>query len=216
MKNRLIVAPLIISTFILLIIFMNSTSITGGASIGSTTSYSHTPANKVHDFFGVNGIVFPAQDCGDIAQGLYENIAGMAADDMTGFATSGPNRAATINFILDRIRLMGTLDLVKGSIVNDPQADSMISINTEAIARTPKEIRKTFFNMDLYGVTDQYFYVLHGRFSTPSLDCSFINQDGGAVCDCKVHSIRDIAVAGIPNPLRVELENPPPALMNLK
>ena len=57
------------------------------------------------------------------------------------------------------------------------------------------------------------FYVQRGRFATPSLDCDFVTQDGIAVCDCKVHSIRDIAVAGIPNPLRVELENPPPALL---
>lgn len=214
MNNRLIASLLIIKSIILLLIVLDSSSITGGAIIGETGA--STPAAKVHEFFEVNGVIFPAQDCGDIARGLYENIADVAADDMVGFTTQGMNKAATINFVLDRIRLMGTLDLIKGTVIDDPYADSMISINSEAIARTPKEVRKTFFNMDLYGVTDRFFYVYRGRFSTPSLDCSFVNHEGKAVCDCKVHSIRDIAVAGIPNPLRVELENPPAILKNLK
>jgi hypothetical protein len=184
--------------------------------IGDAEGYANTPSDKVHEFFNVEGVMFPSYDCGEIALGLYQNIADKAADDMAGFMTQGANRAATINFILDRIRLVGTIDMVKGNIVTDPLTDSLISINSEAVVRTPKDTRKTFFNMDLYGVTNQFFYVQHGRFSTPSLDCDFVNQDGVAICDCKVHSIRDIAVAGIPNPLRVELENPPPALRNLK
>ena len=99
--------------------------------------------------------------------------------------------------------------MINGNALIGGYDDSMISINTEAVVRTPKDTRKTFFNMDLYGVTNQFFYVQRGRFSTPSLDCEFVNQEGTAICECEVHSIRDIAVAGIPNPLRVELENVP-------
>ncbi|MBW3001824.1 hypothetical protein KY338_01520 [Candidatus Woesearchaeota archaeon] len=214
MNHRLIASLVLLKTIILLIIVLNNTSITGGAVIGDAEGYANTPSDKVQEFFGVQGIIFPSYDCGEIASGLYLNIADKAADDMAGFMTQGANRAATINFILDRIRLVGTIDMVKGNIVDDPFTDSLISINSEAVVRTPKDTRKTFFNMDLYGVTDQFFYVQHGRFATPSLDCEFVNQDGMAICDCQVHSIRDIAVAGIPNPLRVELENPPPILQS--
>lgn len=217
MNNRLIAAVLLIKSLILLILVLDGTSITGGAIIGDTQSYSHTPSHKIHDFFNIHGVIFPANNCGEIALDLYNNIADKSADDMAGFMTSGTNKAATINFILDRIRLVGTIDMIKGSqLIGDHFSDSMISINTEAVVRTPKDTRKTFFNMDLYGITNQYFHVQRGRFSTPSLDCTFISQNGQAVCDCKAHSIRDIAVAGIPNPLRVELENPPPALQMLR
>ena len=215
MKHKLIAALLLIKSFILLIIVLGSTSITGGSVIRDA-GYANTPADRVHEFFGVGGVVFPIGNCGDIAQGLYESTISTPANEMVGFKTEGPSRAATVNFVLDRIRHFGTIDMIKGaSIIDDPYADSMISINTEAVVRTPKETRKTFYNMDLYGITNQFFYVHHGRFATPSLDCKFVNQDGQAICDCQVHSIRDIAVAGIPNPLRVELENPPPALKQL-
>ena len=213
MNNRLLLSLIAIKVGLLVLVILSGTSITGGAVIGNAETYSYTPAGRVHEFFGVSGVVFPTHDCGEIALGLYNNIADKSADDMAGFATTGQNRAATVNFILDRIRLVGTIDMIKGSMIDDPYADSMISINSEAVVRTPKDTRKTFFNMDLYGVTHDLFYVQRGRFATPSLDCDFVNQDGRAVCDCKVHSIRDIAVAGIPNPLRVELENPPPALL---
>lgn len=213
MNNRIVLSLIMLKAIVIVFFISSTTTITGGAIIGDSESYSHTPADKVHNFFGVNGIVFPAQNCGEIALGLYNNIADKAADDMAGFATTGQNKAATVNFILDRIRLVGTIDMIKGDMIQDPYSDSMISINSEAVVRTPKDTRKTFFNMDLYGVANDLFYVQRGRFATPSLDCDFINQNGIALCECQVHSIRDIAVAGIPNPLRVELENPPPALL---
>jgi len=216
MNNRIIAAVLLIKTLILLIIVMGGASITGSAVIGNAETYSKTPADRVNSFFGVSEVVFPAGSCGEIARELYENTAKKPANEIVGFETKGPSKAATINFVLDRIRHFGTLDMIKGkALINDQFADSMISINTEAVVRTPKETRKTFYNMDLYGTANQFFYVHHGRFAMPSLDCKFINQEGYAICDCKVHSIRDIAVAGIPNPLRVELENPPPALRNI-
>lgn len=216
MNDKVIAFVLIIKSIILLLIVMNSFSITGGAVIGDGEISASAPADKVHEFFGIQRVVFPEYGCGDIARGLYENIAYKSANEMVGFATNGPTRAATINFVLDRIRQYGTIDMIKGKSLIGGFEDSMISINTEAIVRTPKANRNTFFNMDLYGITNQNFYVQKGRFSTPSLDCTFTNQDGQAICDCKVHSIRDIAVAGIPNPLRVELENPPSILRNLK
>lgn len=212
MNNKIILSLILLKALVLLFFITGSSAITGGAIIGDAETYAHTPAGSVHEFFGIDGVVFPTQDCGEVASGLYYNIADKTADDMAGFATTGQNKAATINFILDRIRLVGTIDMIQGSMITDPYSDSMISINSEAIVRTPKETRKTFFNMDLYGVTNHLFYVQRGRFSTPSLDCSFFSQNGRAICDCEVHAIRDIAVAGIPNPLRVELENVPDAV----
>ncbi len=213
MNNRLIAALLLIKSFILLIIVLNGTSITGGAVIGSAKTYAHTPADRINTFFDIAGVVFPAGDCGEVARGLYESTVNKPANEMVGFGTEGPNKAATVNFVLDRIRHFGTVDMIKGRVlINDPVSDSMITVNSEAIVRTPKETRKTFYNLDLYGVTNQFFYVQRGRFAMPSLDCTFFNKEGRAVCDCETHSIRDIAVAGIPNPLRVELENVPLAL----
>ena len=205
--------PIIIIAFILqLILLFGGISITGGAIIGDAQTKTSAPADQIHEFFLVDDVIFPIGGCGDIAKGLYESTLKQQANEMVGFKTEGPTRAATINFVLDRIRKFGTVDMITGNLIDDPYADSLISINTEAVVRTPKETRKTFYNMDLYGIANQYFYIQHGRFATPSLDCTFFNKEGYAVCDCEVHAIRDIAVAGIPNPLRVELENVPPAL----
>jgi len=210
MNNKLITSLILIKAIILLVIVLDSTSITGGAVIGSADTHASSPADRVNTFFDINSVIFPAGDCGEVARGLYESTVTKPANEMVGFGTEGLNRAATVNFVLDRIRHFGTIDMIKGrALINDPVSDSMITVNSEAIVRTPKENRKTFYNMDLYGVTNQFFYVQKGRFAMPSLDCTFFNQEGRAVCDCKTHSIRDIAVAGIPNPLRVELENVP-------
>lgn len=210
MNHKLITSLVLIKAIILLIIVLNGTSITGGAIIGNAKTYTLSPADRVHSFFDIAGVVFPAGDCGEVVKGLYESTVNQPSNQIVGFGTEGLNKAATINFVLDRISQVGTMDLIKGrALINDPVSDSMITINSEAIVRTPKETRKTFFNMDLYGVTNQFFYVQKGRFAMPSLDCTFVNQEGRAVCECETHAIRDIAVAGIPNPLRVEVENVP-------
>ena len=155
----------------------------------------------VKGFFGDISIDFPDGGCGDIAKELYGNIAYTPLDVSSGYGTTGPDRIATMNFVIDRTTKYGTLDMAKGSdVINDGLTDSFISINTETIVRVPKEIRTTFFAMDLYGTSDGDFIVMHGSFSTPSVDCKFVAKDGIAICNCASHPITGIRIAGIAVP----------------
>ncbi len=194
-----------LSIFIVIVLVLVKINITTptGAVVEESPTYATTLDHLAQEFFGVSGILFPRQGCGDIANGLYADIAFTPIDEIAGFETSGPNSASTVNFVIDRVRRLGTFDMIKGSTLVNQGADGMISVNAEAIVRIPKDLRNTFFNMDLYGTSDRVFMVKRGRFSIPSMDCEFTVANGIAICDCKIHSIRDLSIAGIPVPITV-------------
>ena len=146
------------------------------------------------DFFGVRFIDFPSGDCGDVAASLYDNVFLRPVDDTAGFVTSGYDRLASINFVIDRNERLGTLDMMTQSNGGE---NAVLNVNTEAVVVIPKQTRSTFMVMDLYGSLSDRFYVTRGRFSIPSLDCTFVTRNDQTVCDCKVHSISGISVAGI-------------------
>jgi len=165
-----------------------------------TTNHAYALAldGVVSAFFNTQTIAFPQGDCGDVARDLYNTIAFTSVDTSSGFVTRGPDRVATLNFVTDRTARYGTLDLVNGpSLIGDEGTTSFLSINTETIVRVPKEVRTTYFSLDLYGTTNTQFHVTRGKFSTPSLDCSFVSTGDIALCNCKAHSITGIRVAGI-------------------
>lgn len=171
-----------------------------GAAITEENGKSHAMVlhNIITDFFGIQGINFPNGKCGDIAQELYGNIAFNSLDTSAGYGTTGPDRIATLNFVVDRTEKYGTVDMAKGSeIIQDGTTDSFISINTETIVRVPKEVRTTYFSMDLYGISNGAFMISHGSFSTPSVDCTFVTKNSMAICNCVSHPITGIRVAGI-------------------
>jgi len=178
---------------------------TGGAIVQTYTNHEHesdTYAELLHDhvkeFFGIAGVYFPNDACGGIARSMYEEITFRPVDVTTGFESQGQERIATKNFVIDRLRRYGTIDMAHGaSILEEFDADSMISLNAEAIVAVPKEDRANFFSMDLFGFIDGDFYVQKGRFSTPSMDCAFVRYNGDVACDCDAHPIRGIEVAGI-------------------
>lgn len=178
---------------------MKEPFITGAASTEENVkSYAMVLDNVITNFFGIQGINFPNGKCGDIAQELYSNIAFSSLDTTAGYGTTGPDRIATLNFVVDRTEKYGTVDMAKGSeIIQDGTTDSFISINTETIVRVPKEVRTTYFSMDLYGISNGAFIISHGSFSTPSVDCTFITRNSMAICDCVSHPITGIRVAGI-------------------
>ncbi len=199
MKHQLL---LFLSVGIVLFFFLvnidGKPSITGAATEEKEPSHAKVLDNIITNFFGDFHIDFPDGGCGDIAQELYGNIAYSPLDTTAGYGTTGSHRIATMNFVIDRTARYGTVDMAKGSdIIDDGQTDSFISINSESIVRVPKEVRTTYFSMDLYGLSEGQFVVTHGAFSTPSVDCTFITQNRMAICDCVSHSIVGIRVAGI-------------------
>ena len=172
-----------------------------GQVVEEPESYPVTLNDVVKDFFVVSYVDFPSGGCGDVAASLYENIFMRSLDATTGFATTGVDRLATINFVIDRTERLGTLDMMtKYSDVEN----AVLNVNAEAVVNVPKQTRSTFAVMDLYGTHTDRFYVTRGRFSIPSLECTFITRNDQTICDCQVHSITGIAVAGITSP------TPPP------
>jgi len=177
---------------------VDAPSLTGAAVTEERESYAMVLHDIITSFFENTDINFPDGECGDIAQELYGNIAYTPLDTTAGYATTRDHRIATLNFVTDRTAKYGTVDMARGpEIIDDGITDSFISINTETIVRVPKEIRTTFFSMDLYGMANGEFVVTHGSFSTPSVDCTFVTRNHLAVCDCVSHPITGIRVAGI-------------------
>lgn len=186
--------------------FIFNSGITGLA-VGETRAYSlHSYAM---DFFGTSEIVFPPSVCSQNLNDLYSSVARVPLDVSTGFKTSGVERLSTLSFVIDRTEKYGTADFVKSPTFIYPYVDSLISINTEAVVRVPKETRTTYVVMDLYGASSptprgSLFLVHGGRFSTPTIDCFFVYVNGRTVCDCDVHSIQGIAIGGVTSPPFVE------------
>jgi len=184
------------------LINVDAPSLTGAAIVKDYSRNQETYAVQLNDhilrFFGVEGVYFPSHPCTNIAKDFYSSIVLQPVQVTAGFGNKGPERITTTNFVIDWDDRYGTLDLSYGEhILADYEADSMISINTESIVRVPKSTRLNFFSMDLFGVTRDRFYINKGRFSTPSIDCVFILNNGDVICDCDAHSISGIEIAGI-------------------
>ncbi|MBW2970435.1 hypothetical protein KY309_02025 [Candidatus Woesearchaeota archaeon] len=169
-------------------------SFTGMAVEESENIHAVNLNDVISDFFGVYSVEFP-DSCGNVARDLYDNVAFRSIDDTAGFATPGNERIASINFVIDRTERIGTLDMLRMS--PDTGENAMISLNVESAVWVARNVRHNFMAMDLFGRTADVFYVTRGRFSTPSIDCFFVVHKGRTVCDCKVHSISGISVAGI-------------------
>jgi hypothetical protein len=158
--------------------------------------------NVVTEFFEIDSIVFPNGQCGILAESIYEDISTAPLDVSAGFDTEGYERIASLNFVTDRTRRFGTVDLIKGpTILARDDADAFIATSTSAIVNVPKRSRVNFLNLDLYGYTiDGYFWVNKGRFSMPSTECIFVVNEGTAFCECDSHSITNMEIAGITGP----------------
>jgi len=168
-------------------------------------TYSMQLHRRAKNFFQVADIVFPPDSCGYMAQELYGNIAFKSVQVTEGFQTNGAERLSTLSFVVDFDDVFGTIDFVRSPrFLAEQNSDNLISISTEAIVRLPKSSRTTYYAMDLYGVSDTFYYVTRGRFSTPTVDCVFVVENGDTMCDCDIHTISGIAVAGITEASAVE------------
>lgn len=175
---------------------------TGGAVIdqnGPLQTRAVPLEDHVNTFFGITDVLFPQHACAIVAERMYEDITSRPPDVTNGFRTQGPERVSTTNFVTDRYRRYGTIDLVHGqALLENNDADSAISLNTETSVQVPKAARANFFSMDMYGITtQQHFIVTKARYSTPSLDCAFLTYNGNVECNCNHHPIANIEVAGI-------------------
>ena len=173
-----------------------------GLSVTDTTvpnTYAKTAHDIVKDFFPITKIEFPGGPCGDIVRDLYADVSSHPIDIQNGVSTDGPERIATINYVTDRLRNFGTIDMAYGrSILERNKVNMMISINSEAIVSVPKRSRTNFNSLHFYAVAGGgTAYVVKGRFATPSIDCAFEKEDDVTGCDCISYPISGIQVSGI-------------------
>jgi len=177
-------------------------SLTGGVVIdqsGPLSTRAVPLSERVDTFFGTTQVLFPNHACARVAERMYVDITSRPPDVTNGFQTEGAERVSTTNFVTDRYRRYGTIDLVHGeSLLEGKDADSAISLNIETSVQVPKAARANYFSMDMYGfITQRNFIVTKARYSTPSLDCAFLTYNGDVECDCNHHAIANIKVAGI-------------------
>jgi len=190
--------------FILVNVNLSSHSEITGASIikdysETDKSYAYNLDMNIKDFFNTNTFIFPDNVCGDVARDIYIDLSFKDVDVITGFDSKGIQKVASLNFVTDRLRRYGTVDLIKGDyLLKDYSVDTMISFNVESIVAVPKEQRANFISMDLMGIQEgPLIYITKGRYSTPSFDCAFTKYNGDVVCRCDAHPIQGIEVAGI-------------------
>lgn len=197
MKHQIL---LIISTALVVffaVLQLDMPSPTGATIVKPTEgTYAIAIDHIVNRFFNVAGIRFPLGTCGDVVRELYGNVAYDSLSASSGFGSRGEHRLATVSFAIEQTDTFGTVDMVKSSILNGGDVNSFITMSVETIVRVPKDTRSTYLFMDLYGVSDGEFKVVHGGFSTPSVDCTFVTKEGTAICDCKAHRIYGIEIGG--------------------
>ncbi len=183
----LVVAILIVTGAAIIAVNLQTPS---GLVTGDNENYAVHINHVINEFFGTAGLAFPQGTCTFVAEELFNNLGPKRIDTTSGYTTAGREKLATFNFVVGRTTHFGTIDMVKGaSLIGARDADSFISLNTETVVRIPKKERLTFFSMDLYGTSQDLFYVNRGRFSTPSVDCTFVTRQGVALCDCTAHTI---------------------------
>lgn len=199
MKHQLLLYLSVGLVVFFALLSMDEPSITGAAIEKETeTTYAVKIHHIVNKFFDVAGLQFPEGNCGEIAKQLYAHIVSHSVDETAGFITSGTSRLATISFDMEQLDTFGTIDMIKGPVLmDDKPEDSFISISAEAIIRIPKEIKTTYYFMDLYGETDGVFQISRGSFSTPTADCTFAISNGKEECTCETHRVSGIRTGGI-------------------
>jgi len=186
----LVISTILVGALIFGIIAVRSQS-PSGLAFSESENYAKNLNHIINEFFDTAGIYFPSGSCTFVAEELFNNIAPERIDTTSGYETTGREKLATWNFVVGRTTHFGTMDLVKGkSLIGARDANSFISFNTETVVRVPKKERLTFFSMDLYGVSEDLFYVNRGKFKTPTVECNFTARDGNAICNCKTSSIK--------------------------
>lgn len=153
-------------------------------------TFAHNLNDRITKFFEVYAIDFPRGTCTSAIEELYNDFAYKTTEIASGFKTATKQKFTTINFGIEPLETIGTIDMVKGKdLVGTEDFDAMLSMHMESIARASREDRRTFFTMDLYGETKELFKIKKGKFSTPALDCEFTTQEETADCTCRTHSV---------------------------
>ena len=117
--KKIHLAYLGLSLFLVFIfIRTENTTITGAASY--TINLNHLTNN----FYETQQILFPQGDCAQTAKELYENVAFAEIEQSNKFNTK---QLQTINFGLDNA--IGTIEMVKQSLLQNGPENSYISIN---------------------------------------------------------------------------------------
>lgn len=167
---------------------------------GAAVTKAYTLGDVIRDFLGADRVELPMQGCGILARELYDNIALIPLDEISGFATQGADRSASYVFSMDRVRLLGNLGIIKSTTI-PMRKDSNVLINfdVEAVAAEPKDLRSNFFAAVLYGrLEDRAVVVRQGAVETPTLECSFEVDNGDIDCYCETRKVAGIARGKIP------------------
>jgi len=167
--------------------FMMSSAITGDFVI-SGEQHPLMVNDVITRFFNVDSVRFPESGCGRILSQVYSDIGFTPMDTQSGFRTGGKDSLATVNFVIDRTARMGTVDMGKGKMLTNGDADGFLNLDVSAVVRIPKALRVTTFQMSAYGTMGKSFTVTRGTLTTPSVDCTFGTQNGEPLCSCVSHA----------------------------
>ena len=153
-------------------------------------TFAHNLNDRITRFLEVYAIDFPRGTCTSAIEELYNDFAYRITEITTGFKTTTKQKFTTMNFGIEPLETIGTIDMVKGKeLVGTEDFDTMLSLHMESIARASREDRRTFLAIDLYGNSGELFKVQKGKFLTPALDCEFTTQEETADCTCRTHTI---------------------------
>jgi len=191
MKNKTwqYISYMVVIASIAIAIMVTPKTITGSSQIQfqEQSRYAKTLQNWIHEFYDINGIIFPKGSCTETAKGLLENCLTKRLQVTEDFTTTGPQRVSSLMFGIEQ-EFVGVAEMIYGKdLVDKENCDTVLNYWVEEVVRLPKLSRASEIEATFYGsIVDNQFYVKNGKFTTPMIECFFeARPDGSSDCTCK-------------------------------
>lgn len=190
-RNNQIYIPVFAFILLIILLLSNKPSIpTGGVQLNIQEDIKIAHAYSLNDwinkFFDTNGIVFSKGTCSDVAQDLLRLSLNERLQVTEQFTTQGNQKVSSLMFGIKQ-EFVGALEMIYGKdLVKKEDSDSLLNFWSEAIVRLPRLERTTEIEVTLYGNSKDKFYVNHGKFTTPMIECDFsFDEFEKEVCNCR-------------------------------
>jgi hypothetical protein len=147
--------------------------------------FSYSLDDWVNGFFRIRGLKWPKGSCTDVANQLFDFVIYSHLTVTEDFSTFGPERMSNVVYGLEQEHA-GAIEMIYGKdLLKDYPGDSALHLYAESVVRIPHVDRASEMHLNLFGYSEDYFYVTHGRIVTPTLECDFTSKEGVATCECK-------------------------------
>jgi len=146
--------------------------------------YSYTLGDWVNGFYQVRGLVWPRSACTMVAKELYDSVATAHLTVSEDISTFGEERMSNIMFGIEQEKA-GAVEMIYGNgLLNKYPGDSAMHVYVESVVRIPHVDRASQIHLNLFGYSEDYFYITYGKIITPTITCEFTSEDGLATCNC--------------------------------